>query len=190
MSDELKGMRIAFLSTDMVEEPELTGPWEALKAAGGELELVSIRPGAIQLFRHYDKAGTFPVDRMVADADAADYDALVLPGGVGNPDTLRMDPDAVHFVHAFFDQDKPVGAICHAPWMLVEAGVAAGRTLTSWPSLATDLANAGATRINQPVVVDGHLVTSRWPDDIPAFNAKLIETIAQTTPATTQARNT
>jgi protease I len=175
MTDQLKGMKIAFLSTDMVEEPELTGPWQALREAGANLDLVSIKPGEIQLFRHYDKSSTFKVDRLVNGTTASDYDALVLPGGVGNPDTLRMDPDAVRFVREFFDLGKPVGAICHALWMLIEAGVARGRTVTSWPSLKTDLANAGAHRLDQEVVVDGFLVTSRWPDDIPAFNRTLIE---------------
>jgi deglycase len=178
MTDRLKDVRIAFLATDMFEQVELTGPWEALGAAGAKLELVSIESGEIQGFNHFDKADRFKVDRTVEAAEASDYDALVLPGGVGNPDALRMDDNAVRFVSEFFDQGKPVGAICHAPWMLIEAGVVRDRTVTSWPSLATDLENAGAHRVDQKVVVDGSLVTSRKPDDIPAFNEKLIEVFA------------
>jgi protease I len=179
MPDELKGKKVAFLATDMVEQIELTGPWKALEDAGAELELVSIKDGEIQGFNHYDRADTFEVDRTVEEVSASDYDALVLPGGVGNPDTLRMDENAVAFVHEFFEQGKPVGAICHAPWLLIEAGVVRNRTLTSWPSLKTDITNAGANRIDQEVVVDDGLVTSRKPDDIPAFNAKLIEEFAE-----------
>jgi len=178
MPQRLKDAKIAFLATDMFEQVELTGPWEALQAAGAELELVSIESGEIQGFNHFDKADRFKVDRTVEGAEASRYDALVLPGGVGNPDALRMDENAVRFVREFFEQDKPVGAICHAPWMLIEAGVVRDRTVTSWPSLTTDLENAGAHRVDQEVVVDGDLVTSRKPDDIPAFNAKLIEVFA------------
>ena len=178
MTQRLKDAKIAFLATDMFEQAELTGPWEALQAAGAELELVSIESGEIQGFNHFDKADRFKVDRTVEGAEASGYDALVLPGGVGNPDALRMDENAVRFVREFFEQDKPVGAICHAPWMLIEAGVVRDRTVTSWPSLTTDLENAGAHRVDQEVVVDGGLVTSRKPDDIPAFNAKLIEVFA------------
>ena len=140
---------------------------------------MSIKDGEIQGFNHYDKADTFKVDRTVEDASASDYDALVLPGGVGNPDTLRMDENAVDFVHEFFEQGKPLGAICHAPWLLIEAGVVRDRTVTSWPSLTTDLRNAGANRVDKEVVVDNGLVTSRKPDDIPAFNKKLIEEFAE-----------
>jgi protease I len=179
MADELKGKKVAFLATDMVEQVELTGPWKALKGAGADLDLVSIKDGEIQGFNHYDKADKFKVDRTVEEASASDYDALVVPGGVGNPDTLRLDENAVHFVREFFEQGKPVGAICHAPWMLIEAGVVRDRTVTSWPSLRTDLRNAGANRVDQEVVVDNGLVTSRWPDDIPAFNKKLIEEFAE-----------
>jgi protease I len=178
MTDRLKDVKVAFLATDMFEQVELTGPWEALKAAGAQLELVSIESGEIQGFNHFDKADRFKVDRTVGGADASDYEALVLPGGVGNPDALRMDEDAVRFVRQFFDQGKPVGAICHAPWVLIEAGVVRDRTVTSWPSLTTDLENAGAHRVDQEVVVDGSLVTSRKPDDIPAFNEKLIDVFA------------
>jgi protease I len=179
MTDELKGKKIAFLATDMFEQVELTGPWEALEQAGAELELVSIKDGEIQGFNHYDKADKFKVDKTVEEIGASDYDGLVLPGGVGNPDTLRLDENAVGFVRDFFQQGKPVGAICHAPWMLIEAGVVRDRTVTSWPSLTTDLRNAGANRVDQEVVVDAGLVTSRKPDDIPAFNKKLIEEFAE-----------
>ena len=179
MANELSGKRIAFLATDMVEQVELTGPWEALQKAGATLELISDKDDEIQGFDHYDKAGSFKVDRTVEEADASEYDALVLPGGVGNPDTLRMDENAVRFVRDFFEQAKPVGAICHAPWLLIEAGVVRDRTVTSWPSLATDLRNAGANRVDQEVVVDNGLVTSRKPDDIPAFSKKLIEEFAE-----------
>jgi protease I len=179
MPDELKGKKVAFLATDMVEQVELTGPWAALEGAGAELELVSIKDGQIQGFKHYDKADKFKVDKTVEEVSASDYDALVLPGGVGNPDTLRLDENAVGFVREFFEHGKPVGAICHAPWMLIEAGVVRDRTLTSWPSLATDIKNAGGNRVDQEVVVEDGLVTSRKPADIPAFNAKLIEEFAE-----------
>lgn len=179
MANQLNGKRIAFLATDMVEQVELTGPWEALQQAGATLELISNKENQIQGFNHYDKADKFNVDKTVEEADAGEYDALVLPGGVGNPDTLRMDENAVRFVRDFFEQGKPVGAICHAPWMLIEAGVVRDRTVTSWPSLTTDLRNAGAKRVDQQVVVDDGLVTSRKPDDIPAFNKKLIEEFAE-----------
>ncbi|WP_156689865.1 type 1 glutamine amidotransferase domain-containing protein [Mycobacterium sp. Marseille-P9652] len=167
VGQRLSQKKIAFLATDMVERAELTGPWEGLKAQGAALTLVSPNDTSIQMFEHYDKADTFDVDVKVDDATADDYDALVLPGGVGNPDTLRMNPRAVAFVRSFFDRGKPAGVICHAPWLLIEADVVSGRTLTSWPSLATDLKNAGAHWLDQPVVVDGNLVTSRRPDDIP-----------------------
>ena len=145
---DLNGKRVAFLATDMVEQVELTGPWAALEGAGAELELVSIKDGQIQGFKHYDKADKFKVDKTVEEVSASDYNALVLPGGVGNPDTLRLDENAVGFVREFFEQGKPVGAICHAPWMLIEAGVVRDRTLTSWPSLATDIKNAGGNRVD------------------------------------------
>jgi deglycase len=179
MADELKGKKIAFLATDMFEQVELTEPWQALEGAGAELELISLKDGEIQGFNHYDKADKFKVDRTVEEANASDYDALVLPGGVGNPDTLRQDENAVSFVRDFFEQGKPVGAICHAPWTLVEAGVARGRTLTSFPSIQTDVRNAGGRWVDQEVVVDSGLVTSRKPDDLPAFNKKLIEEFAE-----------
>jgi protease I len=150
-----------------------------LQKAGATLELISDKQDQIQGFNRYDKGDKFNVDTTVEEADAGEYDALVLPGGVGNPDTLRMDENAVRFVRDFVEQGKPVGAICHAPWMLIEAGVVRDRTVTSWPSLTTDLRNAGAKRVDRQVVVDDGLVTSRKPDDIPAFNKKLIEEFAE-----------
>jgi deglycase len=179
MADELKGKKVAFLAADMFEEVELAEPWKALEQAGAELDLVSLQDGEIQGFNHYDKAGSFKVDKSVEEASATDYDALVLPGGVGNPDNLRQDENAVQFVREFFEQGKPVAAICHAPWTLIEAGVVRGRTLTSFPSLQTDLRNAGADWVDEEVHVDNGLVTSRKPDDIPAFNKKVIEEIRE-----------
>ena len=179
MAGKIDGKTIAFLATDGVEQVELTKPWEAVREAGGTPELISLESGEIQGFNHLDKADTFPVDHKVADADAARYDGLVLPGGVANPDFLRADDDATAFVRAFFDAGKPVAAICHGPWTLIDAGVVEGRTLTSWPSLQTDLRNAGATWVDEEVHVDQGLVTSRNPDDLPAFCAKLVEEIAE-----------
>ncbi len=170
----LDGKTIAFLvAPEGVEQVELTEPWKAVKQAGGTPRLVSTAPGQIQAFNHLDKAGTFAVDDTVDDVDAASFNGLVLPGGVANPDFLRMNDDAVRFARAFFDAGKPVAAICHAPWTLVEADVVRGRTITSWPSLRTDLRNAGATWVDKEVVVctDGPntLVSSRKPDDLKAF---------------------
>ncbi len=179
MADKLDGKTIAFLATEGVEQVELTEPWKAVQDAGAKPELISLEPGAVQAFNHLDKADTFPVDRTAAEADAGRYDALVLPGGVANPDALRTDPDAVGFVRAFFDQAKPVAVICHGPWTLIEAGVVNGRTLTSWPSLRTDLRNAGATWVDEEVHVDEGLVSSRNPGDLPAFCAKLLEEFAE-----------
>jgi protease I len=179
MATTLIGKRVAFLATDGVEEIEYAQPRAAVEAAGARPELVSPKPGSIQAIRGMDKSGTFPVERGVSEADPADYDALVLPGGVANPDRLRTDPNAVRFVRAFFDAGKPVGAICHGPWLLVEADVARGRTVTSWPSLRTDLKNAGATWVDAEVHVDSGLVTSRKPVDLPAFCAKLVEEISE-----------
>jgi protease I len=174
---DLKGRKVAFLATDMVEQVELTEPWKAVEAAGGKPELVSLESGEIQGFNHYDKADTFHVDRVVADVSPEEYDALVIPGGVGNPDTMRNDEDAVRFVREFFRSGKPMGVICHAPWMLVEADVVRGRTLTSFWSIKTDVQNAGGEWLDEEVVVDGNLVTSRYPEDIPAFNERLVELI-------------
>jgi protease I len=175
MADRLDGRRIAFLCTEGVELVELTKPLEAVREAGAEAEVLSLEAGTFTAFNHLDKAEEVTVDRVVADADAAEYDALVLPGGVANPDFLRTDEDAVGFVRAFFEQAKPVAAICHGPWTLIEAGVVRGRTLTSWPSLQTDLRNAGARWVDDEVVVDQGLVTSRNPDDLPAFCAAVVE---------------
>ena len=175
MADKLQGKRVAFLATDMVEQVELTEPWQTVKDEGAEVELISLEEGEIQGFNHYDKADEFKVDRTVEEARAADYDALVIPGGVGNPDTMRTDENAVQLVRDFFEQGKPVGVICHGPWMLVEAGVVRGRKVTSWPSLQTDIRNAGGNWVDEEVVVDQGLVTSRKPDDLPAFNNKLVE---------------
>jgi protease I len=172
-------MKVAFLATDMFEQVELTEPWRTVEEQGWQPELVSLRPGEIQGFDHYDKADRFPVDRVVEEASAEDYDALVIPGGVGNPDAMRMDENAVAFVRAFADAGKPMAVICHGPWMLVESGVARGRRLTSWPSLQTDIRNAGGTWVDEQVVVDNGLVTSRKPDDLPAFCAKLVEEFAE-----------
>jgi protease I len=179
MPGTLDGKTIAFLATDGVEQVELTTPWEAVRDAGGTPELISLEDGEVQGFNHLDKADTFSVDRTVKEADPSRYDGLVLPGGVANPDFLRADEDAVRFVRAFFDAGKPVAAICHGPWTLIDADAVKGRTLTSWPSLRTDLRNAGATWVDEEVHVDRGLVTSRNPDDLPAFCAKLVEEIAE-----------
>src|SRR3954469_22003186 len=179
MADELKGKTIAFLAAEGVEQVELTEPWKAVEQAGGTPELVSVDDGEVQAFNHLDKGDTFPVDKTAKDADASDYDGLVLPGGVANPDFLRMDEDAVAFVKAFFEQAKPVAVICHGPWTLVEAGVVKGRTLTSWPSLRTDINNSGGRWVDEEVVVDQGLVSSRRPDDLDAFCAKLLEEFAE-----------
>ena len=180
MSDELQGKRIAFLvANEGVEQVELESPWRAVKDAGGTPELIAPEPGRAQAFNHLDKGDRFDVDRTVSDADPDDYDGLVLPGGVANPDNLRTNEDAVRFVRAFFEAGKPVGAICHAPWTLIEADVVKGRTLTSWPSLRTDLRNTGAEWVDEEVHVDEGLVTSRKPDDLDAFNAKIVEEFAE-----------
>jgi deglycase len=179
VANELQGKRVAFLATDMVEQVELTEPWKAVQEAGATTELISLEEGEIQGFNHYDKGDTFPVDKTVEEARADDYDALVIPGGVGNPDTMRVDENAVGLVRDFFEQGKPVGVICHGLWMLVEAGVVRGRKVTSWPSLQTDIRNAGGNWVDQEVVVDEGLVTSRKPVDLPAFNAKIIEEFAE-----------
>ena len=170
MADTLKGKKVAILAADMFERVELEEPRKALEDAGAEVEVVSIHDGEIKGFDHFDPAGTARVDRTVEEASADDYDALMVPGGVGNPDQLRGDENAVAFVRGFHDAGKPMAVICHGPWVLVEAGVARGRRLTSWPTLETDIRNAGGEWVDEEVVVDGNLVTSRKPDDIPAFN--------------------
>jgi protease I len=176
---DLNGKTVAFLvAPEGIEQVELTEPWQAVEKAGGRPQLLSTQKGEVQAFQHLDKADTFPVDAVVADADPSSYDALVLPGGVANPDALRMDHDAVAFVKAFVGSDRPVAAICHAPWTLAEADVVRGRRMTSWPSLQTDLRNAGAEWVDEEVVVDGNLVTSRNPDDLPAFNEALLSLLA------------
>jgi protease I len=175
----LDGKKVAFLATHGVEQIELTEPWKAVEEAGGKPELISLEEGKIQGFEHLDKAEEFDVDRAVSDASADDYDALVQPGGVANPDFLRTDEDAVAFVRAFFEAGKPVAAICHGPWTLVEADVVRDRTLTSYPSLRTDIRNAGGKWVDEEVHVDGGLVTSRNPDDLPAFCSKLVEEVAE-----------
>src|SRR3954447_19699632 len=176
---ELNGKTIAFLvAPEGIEQVELTEPWAAVERAGGRPRLLSTELGEVQAFNHLDKADTFKVDAAVADADPESYDGLVLPGGVANPDALRMDQDAVAFVRDFVESERPVAAICHAPWTLAEADVVRGRRLTSWPSLQTDLRNAGADWVDEEVVVDGHLVTSRKPDDLPAFTEAMVEVFA------------
>jgi protease I len=178
MANELDGKRVAFLFTEGVEQVELTEPLEAVRNAGAEADLISLEKGEVEMWKHFDKGDKIEAQRAVSDADASDYDALVLPGGVANPDQLRADEDAVAFVRAFFDQHKPVGAICHGPWLLVEADVARGHRVTSWPSVRTDLRNAGADWVDEEVVVDGRLVTSRKPDDLPAFCSKIVSVFA------------
>lgn len=177
---DLQGKTIAFLcAPEGTEQIELTEPWEAVEQAGGTPRLVSTQSGRLQAFNHLDKADTFPVDVEVKDAKVDDYVGLVLPGGVANPDHLRMSSDAVKFARAFVDRGKPIAVICHGPWTLVEADVVRDRTLTSWPSIKTDIRNAGGNWVNEEVVVDNGMVTSRKPDDIPAFTQKMIEEIAE-----------
>jgi protease I len=175
MADELKGKKVAFLFTEGVEQVELEQPLEAVKKAGAEAELISLETGEVEAWNHFDKGDKFEATKAVKDVSADDYDALVLPGGVANPDQLRADQDAVSFTRSFFEQHKPVGVICHGPWVLVEADVLKGRKVTSWPSLHKDLENAGAEWVDEEVVVDHGLVTSRKPDDLPAFCAKIVE---------------
>ncbi len=179
MAGQLDGKKVAFLFTEGVEQVELTKPLEAVRDAGGTPELISLETGAVQMFNHLDKGDTIEAQTAVADADPSDYAGLVVPGGVANPDALRTDDDAVSFVRGFFEQDKPTAIICHGPWVLIEADVARGRTVTSWPSLRTDLENAGAHWVDKEVVVDNGLVTSRNPDDLPVFCAKLVEEFAE-----------
>ncbi len=176
MASELSGTKIAFVvANEGVEQVELTEPWKAVEEAGGQPQLIAPEAGEVQAFNHLDKADRFPVDRTIGDARSEDYDALVLPGGVANPDRLRMIPEAVAFIKSFVDAGKPVAVICHGPWTLVEADVVRGRTLTSWPSLKTDIGNAGGTWIDAEVHTDGGITSSRKPDDLPAFCRTMIE---------------
>jgi protease I len=179
VSDKLRGKKVAILAADMFERVELEEPRKALEDAGADIEVVSIRDGEIQGFDHFEPASKLRVDKTVEEVDASDYDALLVPGGVGNPDQLRADENAVNFVREFAEAGKPMAVICHGPWVLVEAGIARGRRLTSWPSLQTDIRNAGGDWVDEEVVVDNGLVTSRKPDDIPAFNKKMIEEFAE-----------
>ena len=180
MANELEGKKIAFIATDGVEQIELEDPWQALADAGAAMELISLEEGEIQAMNGpVDKGDTFEVDRVIGDADVDDYDGLVLPGGVANPDSLRTSDEVVKFLQDFFAAGKPVGAICHAPWTLIEADLVKGRTLTSYPSIRTDIRNAGGEVVDEEVVVDQGLVTSRNPDDLPAFNEKLVEEFAE-----------
>jgi protease I len=180
MANELEGKKIAIIATDGVEQSELEEPRQAVEDAGAETELISLEEGEIQAMNgDINKADTFEVDRVIGDADVDDYDGLILPGGVANPDNLRQDETVIKFLQDFFATGKPVGAICHAPWTLVEADLVKGRTLTSYPSIRTDIRNAGGEVVDEEVVVDQGLVTSRNPDDLPAFNEKLVEEFAE-----------
>ncbi len=179
MSASLKGRKVAILATDGVEQVELTEPRKALKAAGAEVSVVSLKAGSIQGMNHADKGDRIAVDKTLDDVSPEQFDALVLPGGVANPDYLRVNQQAVAFVRAFATSGKPIAAICHGPWTLIEADAVRGRKLTSWPSLQTDLRNAGATWVDAPMVQDGPLVTSRKPDDLPQFNAAIVALFAE-----------
>ena len=179
MGPVLTGRRVAIIATDGVEESELLDPWAALEDSGASVDLISIKSGEIQAMRHSEKGRRFPVDCVVADVKASSYDALVIPGGVANPDRLRTDADAVRFVREFLESDKLVAAICHGPWLLVEAGGVKGRTLTSWPSLQTDIRNAGGEWVDRAVQVDQKLITSRKPEDLPQFTARLVQGLAR-----------
>lgn len=176
---KLQGKKVAVLATDGFEQVELEKPVEALKAAGAEVEVVSPKAGDIQGFQHHDKGDKVHVDRELAHANAEDYDAIVLPGGVINPDALRLEPRAIDFIRSFAQAAKPIAAICHGPWTLINAEAVEGRRMTSWPSLEADLRNAGAEWVDEEVVVDQGLVTSRKPDDLPAFCAKMVEEFAE-----------
>ena len=180
MAEKLEGVKVAFMvANEGIEQVELTSPWEAVKAAGATPHLVAPKAGKVQAFNHLDKADQFPVDRTTADVSVDEYDALVLPGGVANPDQLRMDDEAVRVAREFAAAGKPIAAICHGPWTLIEAGIVEGRTVTSWPSLQTDVRNAGGHWVDEQVHVDGNLITSRKPDDLEAFNGALLEQLTQ-----------
>lgn len=185
MEQELRGKRVAFVvANEGVEQVELTGPWDAVRGAGGEPTLVAPKAGQVQAFNHLDKGDVFSVDRSITEAKFDDFDALVLPGGVANPDQLRTNEQAVAFIRSFFDSGRPVAVICHGPWTIVEADRVRGRTLTSWPSLRTDIVNAGGTWVDEEVQVcrqgPNTLVSSRKPADLPAFNRSLVEVFSQT----------
>jgi len=175
----LAGKKVAILAADMFERVELEEPRRALEKAGAKAEIVSIHDGEIQGFDHFEPKNKVKVDKTVAEVSVDDYDALFIPGGVGNPDQLRGDENAVNFVREFVESKKPLAVICHGPWVLIEAGAARGRTLTSWPTLQTDIRNAGGNWVDQEVIVDEGIVTSRMPDDIPAFNKKMIEEFSE-----------
>jgi len=179
MAANLKGKHVAIVATDGFEQSELTEPLDALREAGATVEIVSPKTGEIQGMQHHDKGDKIPVDKGIETTDPASYDALILPGGVANPDALRTDEKVLSFVKHFVDAGKPIGAICHGPWTLIESGAVRGKRVTSWPSLKTDLRNAGAEWVDRTVVRDGRLVTSRKPDDLPAFCSEVIETIAE-----------
>ena len=178
MADTMKGKKVAILAADMFERVELEEPRKALEDAGAEVEIVSLEEGEIQGFDHFEPANDVEVDRTVEAASPDGYDALMIPGGVGNPDLLRGDENAVAFVRGFHEAGKPLAVICHGPWMLVESGIVRGKRVTSWPTLETDIRNAGGEWVDEEVVVDGNVVTSRKPDDIPAFNEKMLELFA------------
>jgi len=179
MAERLKGKKVAIVAADMVERVELVEPREALEAEGAQTELISLESGSIQTANHFDKADTQTVDRVIGEADPGDYDALLIPGGVANPDLLRANDGVVEFVRDLYAAGKPIAAICHGPWVLVEADLVRDHTVTSWPSLRTDIQNAGGSWVDEEVVTDEGIVTSRKPDDIPAFNGKMIEEFAE-----------
>jgi protease I len=179
MTQDLSGKRVAFLFTEGVEQVELTEPLKAIREAGAETETVSLEAGSVQMFNHLDKGDQIQADKGISEVEASDYDALVLPGGVANPDQLRANDEVVEFVKGFFEQQKPVGVICHGPWTLVEADVVRGRTLTSWPSVKTDITNAGGEWVDEEVHVDDGLISSRKPDDLPAFCKAIVEAFAK-----------
>lgn len=179
MEKQLSNKKVAIVVTDGFEEVEFTEPKKALENAGAKVDVISLKAGKVKAWATTNWGAEYDVDKTIEDANAQDYDALVLPGGVMNPDKLRVVPEVVTFVGGFFDDSKPIAAICHGPWTLIETGVLKGRTVTSWPSLKTDLINAGANWVDQEVVVDNGLVTSRKPDDLPAFCKKMVEEIAE-----------
>jgi protease I len=179
MSERLNGKKVAIVAADMVERVELVEPRKALEAEGAETELISLGPGSILTANHFDQAGSEPVDRVIGDVEPDEYDALLIPGGVANPDLLRTSEDVVGFVRGAYASGKPIAAICHGPWVLVEADLVRDHTVTSWPSLRTDITNAGGSWVDRDVVTDEGIVTSREPDDIPAFNGKMIEEFAE-----------